>query len=136
MVRLAVNSEQDGCAADARLVDLRIRSGGEVVGEQASAPSVPQKSRWQVWLVLALLATLALLLGGGLLLRRRRRGGGKTAAPVGAAATVSFACSGCGKGLKARAQLVGKEVHCPGCRAAVIVPAARAASIRGSASES
>jgi DNA-directed RNA polymerase subunit RPC12/RpoP len=37
-------------------------------------------------------------------------------------ATVSFACSGCGKTLRSRTTLAAKKVRCPQCGTAVRVP--------------
>jgi predicted RNA-binding Zn-ribbon protein involved in translation (DUF1610 family) len=42
--------------------------------------------------------------------------------PDAAATSVAFACSGCGKRLKARAQLASKAIKCPQCGAAQVVP--------------
>ncbi len=39
-----------------------------------------------------------------------------------ARAFVSFPCSECGKGLKAKVELAGKKVKCSGCGKAVRVP--------------
>ena len=38
-------------------------------------------------------------------------------------AAISFGCAGCGKKLKAKAELAGKQVKCPQCGKAVHVTA-------------
>jgi serine/threonine protein kinase len=43
--------------------------------------------------------------------------------PNATAASVLFACPGCGKSLKAKATLAGQKIKCPGCGAAALVPA-------------
>jgi len=40
--------------------------------------------------------------------------------------SINFACNKCNKSLSAPADLVGKEVRCPGCSTVLIVPAAEA----------
>src|SRR5262245_16664682 len=39
-----------------------------------------------------------------------------------AAQAISFSCTGCGKPLKVKVELVGKKVKCPGCGTVVVVP--------------
>jgi hypothetical protein len=45
------------------------------------------------------------------------------ALPAAVSASVSIACSACGRKLKVRAELAGKKVKCPQCREALVVPA-------------
>jgi DNA-directed RNA polymerase subunit RPC12/RpoP len=42
--------------------------------------------------------------------------------PEAVAPSVSFACAGCGKTVKARAELAGKKVKCPQCGQVIPVP--------------
>ena len=62
---------------------------------------------------------LAAALGVWLYARHNRRPGQP---PAAGAAAVSFACSACGKNLKARVELAGRKVKCSGCGQAVAVP--------------
>ena len=79
-------------------------------------------------LMIGLAITLTLLLGGWLYLRRRAGTPPGDGAPdnqaklEAVAASVSVPCPGCGKNLKARAELAGKKVKCPRCGQAVPVP--------------
>jgi phage FluMu protein Com len=62
---------------------------------------------------------------------RRRRAvqapsGNQPAATEAASPIVAIACAGCGKQLKAKAELAGKKVKCPQCGKAVAIPAAKA----------
>ena len=130
-LRLEVNAEEDGCAVDARLIDLRIRSGGQVADLPAAAP--PRAGR-KGWLAAALILGLVITsstAAGVWLYRRQGRRAGKTPGPAAApdeqaepaaAPSVSFACAGCGKQLRARAELAGKKLHCPGCGEPFVVP--------------
>jgi hypothetical protein len=73
---------------------------------------------------------LALALAVGLWVRHGRRAAATTAPAVDAGAAdkpelaVSVACPGCGRRLRAKAELAGKKVKCPGCGKAVAVPGA------------
>src|SRR5437763_8584087 len=65
--------------------------------------------------------------------RRRRRATALTTATVGDSvqarappALVSFPCPGCGKNLRAKAELAGKKLKCPHCGQPVTVPEAAA----------
>jgi DNA-directed RNA polymerase subunit RPC12/RpoP len=78
---------------------------------------------------------IAILVGALLVASRRRQ---QTAAPssappselpgipAGASASLAFPCSGCGKTLKARADLAGKKVKCRDCGKTTQVPGERA----------
>jgi hypothetical protein len=122
------------CLLDMRFLDLRIRSAQPVtaaVTAVAQAGDHAVKGTWKLWLVLALV--MALSLGVLLAVRQRRRPGTMPAPAAGAGsqpvpAAISFPCSECGKTLKARAELAGKKVKCPGCGRPVHVPAAEQGS--------
>jgi hypothetical protein len=82
-----------------------------------------------------------LTLGVWLYLRQSRRPAEAPAgAPVAghqpqprrAAPPARFPCPGCGKDLKARADLAGKKVKCPQCGQAVTVPGTAAGEAGGS----
>jgi DNA-directed RNA polymerase subunit RPC12/RpoP len=86
------------------------------------------------WLAAALVIGLAIALAfavavGTWLYLRQRRGATEPAAvrekPAdsdAASPSVSFACSDCGKKLKAKAEMAGKKVKCSQCGMAVLVP--------------
>jgi serine/threonine protein kinase len=127
-------------ALEFRITDLRIRA--EMVPE-AVAPSPPASGREWLAIALAVSFVLTLSLGAWHLVRRRSRlarsaaetappslapeGVEKPAEPAESTETsgiIAFACSGCGKRLKAKAKLTGKKVKCPACALAVVVPQA------------
>jgi len=96
-----------------------------------------------VWLVTGAIVALT----GSLLLvwlyGRRRRHASNTPGPVGvegkqtntgaaSPAGVSFACPGCARKLKARAEIAGKKIRCPGCGTETIVPQTSASGVRPS----
>jgi hypothetical protein len=121
------------CHLDARLIDWRIRSGipsGGTATVELPAPAA-QKSRWKLWLGGGILG-LAVTLSVGVWLHRhysragelraRAPAGDQQAEAVAPTPPVSFACSSCNKKLKAKASLAGKEVKCPRCGKAVLVP--------------
>ncbi|MCI0684302.1 MAG: DUF1583 domain-containing protein [Gemmataceae bacterium] len=93
---------------------------GDASGEQAGG-GIP------VRLMVAggiIVAALCLALASWCLVRWRRRAGahGIVSRRTGAA-LVSFACAACGKNLKARPDLAGRNVKCPHCAQQVLVPA-------------
>jgi hypothetical protein len=91
IVRLLATNYDTPVGVDARLVDLRIRARS--MKHDPAAASMPRGPRSRGWLALALLASPA----------------------------ISFACSHCGKNLRARANLAGKTVRCPQCGNAALV---------------
>lgn len=119
---------------DARFWDLHIRGGtaAEPVAatENGADEPAPTKSRSRLWLtLLALLASVFAVLCG-LMVAMKRKGshadGPATdavdAVPAPARRFVTFSCP-CGKGLKARTELAGKKLKCPGCGGRVLIPA-------------
>jgi Ricin-type beta-trefoil lectin domain-like/Protein of unknown function (DUF1583) C domain len=124
---------------DVRATDLRIRADSLPNVPKPDRPVVaaPQSGSRAWWVgstvpALVVLLLVAAVLGVRLSGRGRRRRkadtppGPPAAKPdAGAApASVSIACSGCRKRLKAQASLAGKKVKCPGCGKAVSVPPA------------
>jgi serine/threonine protein kinase len=124
---------------DVRATDLRIRADSlSNVPQAALSQIVPSKSELRGWLVRGALTALVVLLlitvplGVRLYGRPRRRH--KAGTPAGspaaghaadadtAPASVSFACSGCGKRLRVKTLLAGKKVRCPQCGQGVSVP--------------
>ena len=128
LARFVVNNSGSPAGIDARLLELKVRSGGLV----PQGPFDPSKAGVAVAeaLGLGLPLLVGVAVGVVLYVRRRRKAGtpaGPPAAdqgakPEAAPAPVPFACPGCGRRLKARAVLAGKEVKCPQCGRAVLVP--------------
>ena len=123
-VRLVTFTHGPRAYLDGRFWDLSIRMGS--LPGAAEAPK-PTKSRG--WLAAAaVLGVVLLLLFGLTLSMRRRRSRTEVAsatpaenAPAGTASSVSFSCA-CGKPLRAKAELAGKKLRCPGCGTPVQVP--------------
>jgi DNA-directed RNA polymerase subunit RPC12/RpoP len=133
-------------AVDARLVDLRVRygNGAAALNVPVNNPLVPidpnaaprnspkAETRGILSLMLAgaLVITLAIASALGLFLYFRGRGAEKktpekhSIVTESAVATeiVTFACSSCGKKLKTNVTMAGKNMKCPQCGKAVLVP--------------
>jgi DNA-directed RNA polymerase subunit RPC12/RpoP len=140
-VRFTVNNNCFGSPTkvDAHLVDLQIHAAGLTPADpppgadEDGQANLSQGGTWKTWLVLGLVAALALGLG---LAARRSLRAGKTpagaaardeqAGPEAASPSVAFPCSACGTKLKAKSALAGKRVKCPKCARAVVVPDATA----------
>jgi hypothetical protein len=115
-------------AFDARITDLRIKTGSLVM-VPAEAPQqgleAPRSWLWLVALLTGAGVTLALAI---LLLARYRRrktalaAVANTPADAAVATRVAFRCSACGRNLKARSELAGKKVKCPHCGQPALVP--------------
>jgi predicted RNA-binding Zn-ribbon protein involved in translation (DUF1610 family) len=130
-VALTAMTGQQPCDLDVRFLDFRVHNGTPAAAPvAAAAPGPTGGSRRSGW-ALALGVVVALGLGAWLAVRQGRRartatagatapgGTGELAASVSA---LSFPCPDCGKNLRARADLAGKKVRCPQCKAAVVVP--------------
>jgi ribosomal protein S27E len=130
-----------GHAVDVRLVDLRVRYGPVAIDKSAApaplAPPAPvsvvepdRKPARTGWLAIMLMLGLAitLLVAGviALLLVMQRRRAPVAANQAALAQTngtlIPVQCSGCGRGLMAKAELAGKKVKCTQCGKAVAVP--------------
>jgi hypothetical protein len=91
---------------------------------RASAPATTGRRNW--WIAAGVggaVVVCSLALGTWLIVRRTRRKG-QAARPIAKAepGPVSFACSGCGRKLRVKAELAGKKVKCPGCGRVAGVP--------------
>jgi hypothetical protein len=136
-LRVAASTAHHPEQADVRLVDLKVRAdhlNPELTDNPDAAGEGPAGLGRRGWLMLAmalgLLVCVSLVLGAGVAFFRRRRRRTTSAPATETAkdeplapttAAVSFACSGCGKNLKVRAELVGKKVKCPHCHNAIHV---------------
>lgn len=137
-VRFVVTDSGSPNAVDARLVDLKIRAA-KLTPDPVTDPPQPavpaRKAEISVWGTLAIafasFLLIALLVSALLVASRRRRNKPAPAsAPLkeqqamaaAAPASLSFPCSGCGKSLKARADLAGKKVKCRDCGKTTLVP--------------
>jgi hypothetical protein len=119
-------------AVDLRLVDLKVRSGGDLAVRAADSlpAAAPPKPGQKGWLtaagVVGLVVLSPLLLAVWLSARRRRRTANAApdapAKPTPPAPAVSFPCPACGKPLKVKAALAGKKFRCPHCGEAVPAP--------------
>jgi serine/threonine-protein kinase len=126
--RVAADCGNKDILVDVRFHDLEIRSPdlpGEARTDAAGQP-LPREKRWlpaAELIVLAIALSLMVALGVGLYRRRPRHGDRRPAAN---GAALAFACSACGKDLKARPALAGKKVRCIHCRGVVLIPATSA----------
>lgn len=107
---------------------------------QPAAAAAPQKQRPKGWLAASVLLGLVITFAFGIVLyvRQCRREDEALAAvvvevveeeppkPAEPPPSVSFACSDCGKALKARGALAGKKVKCPQCSKLLLVPGIQA----------
>jgi hypothetical protein len=119
-------------SVDARLIDLRIRSGGMSANRTSAVAQPAPRSR--VWLVGALLIALTIVVSLvlGFVLRKRGRDARKASTPA-ARVSVSFTCPKCGRILNIKPDMAGMEVKCSQCATAVFIPAVEAGEARGAA---
>ncbi len=116
-VIMIVTTGKQPAGIDVRWIDLRIRSAG-VHGPMPPMPTEPSR----LWLVTALLAAFGVLvvllvsIAAALFLQRRWQ-----QLDVVAAGFTLFDCPHCGKRLKAKTELAGKNVKCPKCGTAAPV---------------
>ncbi len=138
-VKLACTTGGADAKIDARFTDLRIRGANlsntkaaklpePAAPEEAAPPeaAVPQPaSSSSSWLIVFLIGGIALLVffvtavGLTILLLKRRPNQEKAAAANGDGV---FACSECGKSLKVKGGMAGKQVKCPHCGNKVLAP--------------
>jgi Protein of unknown function (DUF1583) len=125
------SSGSPGNAVDARLVDLRISSGG-FIPDHASEPAPPPEPgrAGALWGTLA--ALILVLLGAGMVAVLRSRGKrcgpattGEPLAPDPSPSAVAddgvaVRCPSCHKRLKVPGSMLGKKIKCPGCASAFI----------------
>jgi hypothetical protein len=115
-------------SVDARLIDLRIRSGRPesviAVKDAELAPQSPAPPRWSLCLTTAIVGVFAgSILGAWILRRRRGQIAGKKPTSESGAPAATFSCSGCGRRLTRPLDLAGKKIKCKECGAVVAVPA-------------
>jgi serine/threonine protein kinase len=140
-VRLVCGVGGRDSSLDVRFTDLHIRAASlPRLPATASQPgaAVPDMARplaERGWLATACAVALAVAVlfaatAAMALLRRRKAPPPDRAQPAAgtdaAVAKVALTCAGCGKKLKAKAELAGNKVKCPGCGAALRVAAADA----------
>ncbi|HKI37762.1 MAG TPA: protein kinase [Gemmataceae bacterium] len=132
-LELSGNADRRPGALDVRLLELKVRSATPVTDQPSDSEEV-RATRSKGWLVAGGILGLGLLLSLAVVslvvrhrrsprrapageARPRRQAKAETTAPP-----LSFRCSGCGKTLKARAELAGKNVRCPHCDKKVPIP--------------
>jgi hypothetical protein len=137
LVRFVVNNNNSPTAADARLVDLRIRTARKAAAARAIAapdantpPELPRvvhapghsappaRTWWRLWALLSLAAVL-----GGMLIvfwiarRRSAKAAASSATATSAGAgPETFQCPSCQKRLKASSADMNRNVRCPACQ--------------------
>lgn len=141
-VRLLVTNNNSPALIDVRLVDLRIRN--DIPPNAAVAPVAPPiapevrevevqaaKGTTVSGLIIAVVLiglagifVVFALIGGWLFLRSRRGAvpATKKKRPAEATIALTFACSECGKMLKANPDAAGKPIKCPQCGSSMRVP--------------
>jgi hypothetical protein len=112
---------------DLRILDLRVHVLDEVEARaREAAPPEQRNEGSRLWLaaggLVGAMICLATLTVWYVAARSRRAGPAPSTAPAGReqtasaeSAPVSFPCCVCGKGLRVRADLAGKQVRCPRC---------------------
>jgi hypothetical protein len=128
-VRVIGTTANNAAQLDVRVKDLRIHAQAFTRSGPATPPKTWAKTLWLL-IPVGIVVPLAVWLG----VRRS----GKTPAPKaqpgkpgpaeGVALAVTFACSQCGRSLKARAELAGKKVKCRHCGQVLPVPEAGSSS--------
>jgi serine/threonine-protein kinase len=125
-VRLVALTSSTRGPLDVRFSDLHVRVSPRTA---AAPPPTARKGWWAGAAVLVVVLASAGWLGLHMRQRRRARPGlgdkvapGGPAPAVAALSALSFACPECGKTLKVKTELAGKNVKCPGCGKAALVP--------------
>jgi serine/threonine protein kinase len=132
-VQIIATTLSPAAMLDVRLTDLLIRAqavaDSPAVAPAEAPPPPPGLGGSRVFLTITavLVLGLSLFFGVWVFARQRRGDAGAMAEasfqPAAAAPPVTFPCPACGKCLKARAELAGKQVKCPSCGQAAEVPA-------------
>ena len=130
VVRCVVNTSEQPVAVDARLIDLRVRSGDLPAAVLDPTPLEERRNYW--WLTTAL-GVVVVVIGGlalASLVRRKRARLTATSAnapelsePAAADPTngaIPVQCPVCQKRLKVPGNMGGKKVKCPGCASAFV----------------
>jgi predicted RNA-binding Zn-ribbon protein involved in translation (DUF1610 family) len=142
-VEIIGSTGNEKASLDARIADIRIRAQALPnapatgrAGAPAPADDVEKSPdrgwlKAALWIGAAIVVFLSVAAGAAFFLRRRRPAvqtpaANQPATTEAAAASVAVACAGCGKQLKAKAELAGRKVKCPNCGKAVAIPAAKA----------
>jgi hypothetical protein len=121
LVKMYCTSDNKPLLLDMRFTDFDIYADS-IQGQPAAPPAPPPQRRSWVLTAGLLLGLLLLLALVGIWARRMLRPRSPLPASE-AAPPLSFSCEACGKSLKARPELAGKKVKCPGCGRTVPVPA-------------
>jgi serine/threonine protein kinase len=128
--QISGNAGNSTAGFDIRVLDLAVRAdklpgAPEIAADgSATAEQNPGGKRWLLaGAVVGLAITLTSVLGVWLRARRRQTAEvSRQTQEQETAPSVSFQCPGCHRKLKARAELVGKEVKCPQCCQVVCIP--------------
>jgi len=115
---------------DARMIDVRVRA--DSLPEMPDVPLAAQQSGVKLWLLVMTSISFSALVSLGIWLYVPRRGALPATIPASASENggqadaltthVSFACSTCGRKLRARSDLAGKRRKCPHCGLVVLFP--------------
>jgi len=139
-VRIVGITADAAATLDVRVTELRIHA--DLLPKGTPAVATRAGRTWPLLLVFPLVLLLPL---GVWLYVRRRRAPPKLALaavtdvqaePEAASPYLTFACPGCRKKLKVRAQMAGKKLKCPACGQKVHAPTARRSDPEGAPPES
>jgi RNA polymerase sigma factor (sigma-70 family) len=129
-IRLGGQTGGPQASLDARLIDVHVRA--DSLPDMPDVPLAAQKAGAKLWLVLTMSILFSALVFVAVLVYARRRGAMPATTPAAASGNgrranavpphMSFACSSCGKKLRARAALAGKKLKCPHCGLVMLLP--------------
>jgi WD40 repeat protein len=132
MIRVSAYTGHAQYAIDLRIKDLHVRplpaSEASTLSALSSTLRSSGKRGWLAAAAIVILTTAGAVVAVWLIASRGRRASAKpdhdtpSTQTEGAPTTISFPCSACRQKLKAPASLAGKEVKCPQCGKAVVVP--------------
>jgi DNA-directed RNA polymerase subunit RPC12/RpoP len=131
-VRILGTTGWQGRYLDVRIADVRIRAEAFVkTAADGAWPAAEPTATGRPWLATVLvLSALSVAIVGALgawqytRVRRHRAAPAPLAPTTVATLAITFACSSCGKRLRAREEQVGKKLRCPQCQHGVLVPGA------------